>query len=71
MVAQSIGCGPIEALCLAEGGERKGKMMPATGYCDGYKNNYFGAVDEPPDYGESVRAEYVKAEGPNATEANR
>lgn len=72
MCARSVGSGPIEALCLAEGGEKKGRFVPSDGSCGGFKLNYLGSVDDPPNYGEHVREEYLSFEGPdalNATEA--
>lgn len=59
MCAQSIGCGPIEALCLAGRGTKYGgRMMRASATCENWKLNSHGAMDEPPDYGETARALY-------------
>ena len=58
MCAQSIGAGPIEALCLSDAGPKRGQWMRASDHCPAWKINSHGAVDEPPDYGESVRAIY-------------
>jgi len=64
MVAQSIGCCPIEALCLAdaEEGRYAGSYTTAHMTCGAWKSGHHGAVDEPPDYGEEVRAMYEKEE---------
>jgi hypothetical protein len=62
MIAQSIGCGPIEALCLAPGGPMHGKFMRASDRCPWWKENTHGAYDEPPDYGERARAAYEAEE---------
>lgn len=57
MVAESYGCEPIKALCLSQG-SRKGIMMPGRGTCEAWKSNHLGQVDDPPNYGEYVRAAY-------------
>ena len=56
MCAQSIGCGPIEALCLADGGPKQGKFTTETFCCPKHKPNTFGAIDS---YGEHARAAYA------------
>jgi hypothetical protein len=61
MVAQSIGCGPIEALCLGEG-KYKGRMISERMYCDSWKSDHFGKVDDPPNYGEISRELYEEEE---------
>ena len=61
MIARSID-GPIEAMCLGEG-PRKGKYTTERQTCDGWKSGHLGAVDEPPNYGEFVRAAYEAEEG--------
>ena len=58
MCVRSIGCSPIEALCLAAGGKYQGRFMRADATCESWKPNHHGQVDDPPDYGESVRALY-------------
>ena len=58
MLAQSIGCGPIEAVCLSSGSASRGKFVRETHRCDSWGSNHFGAVDSPPDYGETARAAY-------------
>jgi len=69
MVAQSIGCGPMEALCLADGGPMVGKYTGELFSCHGWKANTLGAVDDPPNYGEFVRTAYEREEGPDALKA--
>jgi hypothetical protein len=46
MIARSIGCGPIEALCLCEESPLKMKMTELNG-CKHGKENLFGAIDTP------------------------
>lgn len=58
MCAQALGCGPIEALCLAQGSVYRGKFVRETQSCDCWANNHYGAIDSPPDYGETARARY-------------
>jgi len=62
MCAQSIGCGPIEALCLGAD-KYKGKYTTETMVCDGWKSDHYGKIDDPPNYGELSRAAYEKEEG--------
>lgn len=69
MCAQSMDGGPIEALCLAKGGDRQGKYTTGRSGCDGFKPRDFGAVDDPPNYGEQTRKAYLNAEGPEALDA--
>lgn len=68
MIAQVDSEGTVMAACLAVGGKYQSNLMPADGYCDGFKADYFGKLDAPPDYGESARYAYVENEGPSATE---
>lgn len=63
MIAQSIGGGPVQALCLSEGGPFKGKYTSGRQTCDAWKSGHLGAVDDPPDYGEKIRAAYAAEEG--------
>lgn len=58
MIAQSIGCGPIQALCLADGGPRRGKYTSGRDTCEAWKSGHHGAIDSPPHYGEEVRKLY-------------
>lgn len=67
MVARSHGGGPVEALCLANEGPRSGKYTTARTTCTSWASGHFGAVDDPPDYGEAARAAYAAEE---AGEAN-
>lgn len=69
MVARSFGGGPVEALCLAEGGTRSGKYTTGRSTCAGWKHDDLGKVDDPPNYGEYQRAAYADAEGPLALHA--
>jgi hypothetical protein len=59
MVAQSIGGADVEALCLAPEGPAKGWYTVATQTCPSFAKNTCGAVDDPPDCGEAVRAAYA------------
>lgn len=58
MCAQSIGCAPIEALCLAPDGLYQGKWVAERTTCDSWKSGHHGAVDGPPDYGRVARERY-------------
>jgi hypothetical protein len=58
MCVRSIGCSPIEALCLSEDGPKRQKYTPGDYTCPAWKSDHHGQVDDPPDYGESVRALY-------------
>lgn len=60
MVAQSIGGADVEALCLSPAGPAKGRYVVGTQTCASFAKNTLGAVDDPPDYGESVRAAYAE-----------
>lgn len=60
MIAKSIGGRDVEALCLAPAGPAKGKYMVGSQTCSSFAKNTFGAVDNPPDYGEAARAGYAK-----------
>ena len=63
MIAQSIGCGPIEAMCLSGDGPKASKYTTGRMACPAWKSGHFGAVDEPPNYGEETRAMYAEEEG--------
>ena len=56
MIAQSIGPGPIEAWCLSQ--TQKQRFRRADDTCDDWAKNSHGAVDEPPDYGETANEKY-------------
>jgi hypothetical protein len=58
MCAQSIGGGPIEAVCLSQVSGRTGKFVRATFSCPAWRSNHFGSVDAPPNYGAHARAAY-------------
>lgn len=62
MCAQSIGYGPVEALCLAPNGPHHGKYKGSNDRCPSWKINTHGAWDEPPDYGETARTAYEAEE---------
>lgn len=47
MLAQSIGHGPIEAVCLAPNGPKHGKYMPSNGTCASWADGYLGGIDSP------------------------
>ena len=63
MIAQVLGGRQLEALCLSESGPCAGKYVMARMTCPDWKSGHLGAVDEPPDYGEDVRAAYAAEEG--------
>lgn len=60
MVAQSIGCGPVQALCLAAAGPLSGKYTTGRQTCAAWKSGHLGAVDDPPNYGEETRRAYAE-----------
>lgn len=47
MMAQSIGCGPIEAVCLSLDGPKRGRYVIARTVCEKWAHNGLGAVDSP------------------------
>ena len=47
MVAQSIGCGAIEALCLCGESPLRTKMTNGLNGCQFGKENLYGAIDDP------------------------
>jgi hypothetical protein len=59
MVAQSIGGGPVTAMCLVDAGRYAGKYTAGAQRCDSWKSGHYGAVDEPPDYGTAARQMYA------------
>ena len=69
MCAQAVGGGPVEALCLANNGPFSSKYTTGKFRCDGFKQDLFGKVDDPPNYGEFTRAEYERAEGKTFADA--
>lgn len=62
MIAQALGGRPVEALCLSEG-SRRGKYTTGHTTCEAWRSGHHGAVDDPPDYGESTRALYDGEDG--------
>ena len=36
--------------------------MRETAWCESWKSNHLGQIDDPPDYGEAVRAAYAAEE---------
>jgi len=66
MIAQCHGGGPVEAMCLADSSPLAGKHTSERGTCASWKSGHHGAVDDPPDYGEEVRALYAAEEAPDA-----
>ena len=60
MIAQSIGGRDVEAMCLNSEGPCSGKYMVGSQTCAKFARNTHGAVDDPPDYGEEVRAAYAE-----------
>jgi len=63
MVVQSIGGGPIEALCLTDGGKYSGRYVTARMSCPAWWSDHFGKVDDPANYGERSRAAYAREGG--------
>lgn len=47
MIAQAMGGGPVEAMCLSGTGPRAGRYVTARTTCDAWKSGHLGAVDEP------------------------
>lgn len=62
MCARADGGGPVQALCLVGIGTHKGKYTSGRMSCESWKSGHFGAIDEPPDYGEEVRRAYESEE---------
>ena len=62
MIAKSDGNG-VEAMCLNSTGPKSQKYTVARSTCDGWRSGHFGAVDEPPNYGEQTRALYAAEDG--------
>jgi len=54
-LAQSIGCGPMEAYCLSPGSKYSGKYTTGRQGCNNWKINSMGSIDsgstEDPLYG--------------------
>lgn len=47
MIAQSIGFGPVQALCLVQEGPLKGRYVSGRQTCSAWADGYLGAVDTP------------------------
>jgi len=47
MIAESVGCGPIQAACLSQDSPHAGRMVRSDARCDAWKSGDDGAVDEP------------------------
>ena len=62
MCAMSNGDGDMTALCLATDGPKNGKFTRERFTCPAWKSNHLGQVDDPPNYGEFVRAAYEAEE---------
>jgi len=69
MVAMAVDERGVQAMCLADGGPEQSKYTTASQSCSGYKPRTYGAVDDPPNYGEETRPLYIEAEGPDALKA--
>lgn len=52
--------GHVVAMCLAAHGPLYNQYHRASATCTAFAKNTLGAVDDPPDYGEQVRAEYAR-----------
>ena len=60
MVARCRDGGPMEAMCLVDGGLFSTEYVMASQQCDKWKSGHLGAVDDPPNYGEETRAAYAE-----------
>ncbi len=47
MVAQSIGGGPVQAMCLNQASPNRAKFTGPTRVCDQWAEGSLGAVDDP------------------------
>ena len=47
MVAQSIGGGPVQAMCLSPASPNRGKYTGPTRVCDQWAEGSLGAIDSP------------------------
>jgi hypothetical protein len=63
MIAQSIGGGPIEALCLCATSPHRSKYVTANQTCDAWASGHLGAVDDPVEDGDESNYELYKQEG--------
>ena len=69
MVAACHGGGPVLAMCLSDDGPFSGKYTAGRATCTVWKSGHFGAVDDPPNYGEEARAMYAEEEQERAENA--
>lgn len=54
-----VQAGETVAMCLGTG-TMKGRYTTERQTCDSFARNTWGAVDDPPNYGEEVRAQYAE-----------
>ena len=47
LLAQAEGGGPVEAVCLRRASPNFQRFISGNGYCEQWKENAFGAIDEP------------------------
>lgn len=48
MIAQSVGGGPVQAMCLAsKPAQLSGQYTSARQKCDAWASGHYGAIDEP------------------------
>lgn len=47
MIAQALGGGPVQALCLSPVSAARGKYMDPARTCDAWASGHLGAIDEP------------------------
>lgn len=47
MLAQSIGGGPVQAFCLAQGGPMSGRYTSGRQTCPAWASGHYGAIDTP------------------------
>lgn len=62
MIAKCEDGGPVQALCLSDDGVLAGKYTIESLTCAAWKSGHYGAVDDPPNYGEETRALYAEEE---------
>ncbi len=53
----------VVALCLNSGSSMRNRYTTAAQSCPEWRSGHFGAVDEPPDYGEEARRLYAEEDG--------
>jgi len=47
MIAQAIGGGPVQAMCLAQDGPHSGKYTTGAMRCEKWQEGSLGAIDDP------------------------